>query len=142
MGGDMGSEHNKQCIVAAWRAFTSRDAARIGACFTEDAQWLAPAGNGTAVGLGIPHHMVGRAQIARFIAEDVGKLFVADVQVDFRGLYAEGDVVILEERMQATLANGRPYDNDYCFIFELTDGRIRRVREYMDTHRSRLAVLG
>jgi ketosteroid isomerase-like protein len=44
--------------------------------------------------------------------------------------------------MQATLANGRPYDNDYCFIFELTDGRIRRVREYMDTHRSRLAVLG
>lgn len=25
------------------------------------------------------------------------------------------------------------YDNEHCFIIELQDGRIRRVREYMDT---------
>ncbi len=37
--------------------------------------------------------------------------------------------------MQATLAHGGHYDNDYCFIFELENGLIERVREYMDTQR-------
>jgi uncharacterized protein len=36
---------------------------------------------------------------------------------------------------QATLAHGGHHDNDYCFIFELENGLIKRVREYMDTHR-------
>jgi hypothetical protein len=35
--------------------------------------------------------------------------------------------------MSATLANGNHYTNDYCFVFELRDGLIHRVREYMDT---------
>jgi hypothetical protein len=35
--------------------------------------------------------------------------------------------------MRATLPNGRPYELDYCFVFELQGGQIRRVREYMDT---------
>ena len=48
-------------------------------------------------------------------------------------MYAEGCVVIVEQRFQATLANGAAYDNDYCFVIELQDGLIRRVREYMDT---------
>jgi hypothetical protein len=37
--------------------------------------------------------------------------------------------------MQATLAHGGHYENDYCFVFELRDGLIHRVREYMDTQR-------
>jgi uncharacterized protein len=40
--------------------------------------------------------------------------------------------VIVEERMRAK-ANGRDYDNTYCLVFKLQDGRIRQVREYMDT---------
>jgi uncharacterized protein len=62
-------------------------------------------------------------------------VFVSDVSIDLRGVYADGDTVIVEERMRATLADGGHYDNDYCFVFEMDDGRIRRVREYMDTKR-------
>lgn len=43
--------------------------------------------------------------------------------------------MIVEERMRATLANEGHYDNDCCFVFEMQDGRIRRVREDMDTRR-------
>jgi uncharacterized protein len=60
---------------------------------------------------------------------------VADVSLGFRGFYAEGDVVVVEVRMQATLAHGGHYDNDYCFIFEMRNGLVARVREYMDTQR-------
>jgi hypothetical protein len=43
--------------------------------------------------------------------------------------------VVVEVRLQATLGHGGHYDNDYCFIFELEAGLIKRVREYMDTQR-------
>jgi uncharacterized protein len=50
--------------------------------------------------------------------------------------------VIVEQTMTATLANGNHYANDYCFVFELRDGLIHRVREYMDTARGHRMVFG
>jgi len=41
--------------------------------------------------------------------------------------------VIVEHRLSATLPNGRPYVNDYCFVYEVRDGKAWRIREYMDT---------
>jgi ketosteroid isomerase-like protein len=138
----MNSQENKQLVIAAWEAFASRDKQRIAAVFSDDAEWLAPKGNSTALALPYTHHMIGREQIAHFIAVEFGKLFRADVKVDFRGFYAESDVVIVEERMQATLSNGHLYDVEYCFIFKLKDGLIERVREYMDTLKAARMVFG
>jgi len=33
-------------------------------------------------------------------------------------------------------ADGTPYGNDFCFVFELGDGLVHRVREYVDTARA------
>jgi uncharacterized protein len=133
----MDADTNKQLVMKAWREFATRDPDRVRAVFTPDAEWLAPPRNATALALDGTHHLVGRERIVRFLTSEFGSVFVADVTIDFRGIYADGDsdTVIIEERMRATLANGGHYDNDYCFIFELKDGRIRRVREYMDTQR-------
>jgi ketosteroid isomerase-like protein len=125
-------EDNKQAVRETWKAFASRDPTEIAARFTEDAQWIAPPGNATALALN-GAHLMGRDDIVRFIAVDFGKLFTRDIKVEFKEMYAEGDVVIVEQRFHATLANGAAYDNDYCFVIELQDGLIRRVREYMDT---------
>ena len=51
-------------------------------------------------------------------------------------------MVIVEERLQATLFNGRYYDNDYCFVFELEDGLITVMREYMDTAKGFRMIFG
>jgi len=133
---------SKDIVTDAWRAFASHDPARIAACFTPDAQWLAPTGNATAVALNCPHHMIGRDAIVHFLTVDFLKLFVADVSVDFLGIYADGQTVMVEERMRATLANGRRYDNAYCFVFVLEGERIARVREYMDTKRGWACIFG
>jgi hypothetical protein len=138
----MNSETNKQAAIAAWQAFRTRDPEKIAAVFTEDAEWLAPANNATVVALHGPWHMIGREQIARMFATEVRKLFVADVAAEFRGCYADGNVVVIEQRLRATLANGNAYDNDYCFVLELEDGLIHRVREYMDTAKGNRMVFG
>lgn len=124
---------NLAIVKAAWEAFASRDAGRIAACFTPEAEWIAPPGNATAIALDYPHHMRGADEIARFIATEFGRLFVADVGLDFRTMAASGDLVTVEERMRATLVNGRSYDLTYCFLFEIEGSAIRQVREYMDT---------
>lgn len=46
---------------------------------------------------------------------------------------AEGNHVAVEAEGFATMTNGRVYRPRYHFLFEVANGRIRRVREYMDT---------
>lgn len=41
--------------------------------------------------------------------------------------------MVVEARLGATLAQGGAYENEHCFVFELGDGLIRRVRDYRDT---------
>lgn len=138
----MTADKNKQHVIDTWKAFASRDADEIRKYFAEDAVWVAPHNNATALALNAPSGFSSAAQIAHFIANDVGKIFARDVSVDFKAIHAAGDVVVVEERMQATLFNGRHYDNDYCFIFELKDGLITVMREYMDTAKGFRQIFG
>ncbi|WP_219469846.1 nuclear transport factor 2 family protein [Nonomuraea rhizosphaerae] len=136
------SEQSRELVKRAWRSFSTRDKDLIATFFTPDAEWLAPPGNATATALGGTHHMVGRDAIVHLVTVDFPRLFAADVELNFRGFYADGDVVVVEETMRATLANGNAYRNDYCFVFELRDGLIHRVREYMDTANGHRMVFG
>lgn len=138
----MDEASSKQAALSVWRAFSTRDVEQIKAVLTEDAEWLAPAGNATAVALGGSSHMVGAAAIANFIARDFGRLFVRDVSIAVAGVFAEGNIVVFEQRLRATLVNGRDYDNLYCFVLEMAGGRARRIREYMDTARGFQMMFG
>jgi ketosteroid isomerase-like protein len=48
-------------------------------------------------------------------------------------LISEGEFVAAEAHSYAELNNGRNYRNRYELLFEIADGKIRSVREYMDT---------
>jgi ketosteroid isomerase-like protein len=41
--------------------------------------------------------------------------------------------VVVECRGRSTAKAGIPYNNNYCFIFRLAEGRLKEVIEYMDT---------
>ena len=131
----------KDIVLNAWKTFSTRDAGEIASLFAPDAEWIAPARNATAVALAHTDHMVGPEEIARFIASEMHRLF-SEIDIAFRAIHADGDTVIIEERMRATLPEGRAYDNDYCFIFVVAGGRIKQVREYMDTRKGWQMVFG
>lgn len=129
-------------IQHTFEALASYDPDRIAALFTEDAEWLSPSENATAVALELTNHMVGRKAITRFFAEDFPRLFAHDVTVTFNGARADDEWVTVEATMTATLANGNHYSNDYCFVFELQGGLIHRAREYVDTARGHRMIFG
>lgn len=50
-----------------------------------------------------------------------------------RRMTAEGDYIVVQCRGEVTTHGGRPYNNEYCWVFRLDGGRIKEVTEYMDT---------
>ena len=46
---------------------------------------------------------------------------------------AEGDYVVVEAHGNNTTKSGKPYNNLYCFVFRVSEGKLREVTEYMDT---------
>lgn len=43
---------------------------------------------------------------------------------------AEGECVVVEARGNDLTKAGMRYDNDYCFVFRLADGKLREPTEY------------
>jgi uncharacterized protein len=48
-------------------------------------------------------------------------------------IIGEGEWVVVECRGNVETRTGRRYDNQYCWVCRVTDGRLREVIEYMDT---------
>ena len=46
---------------------------------------------------------------------------------------AEGDFVVVEAKGDNVTKSGVRYDNDYCMVWRLQNGRIREIREYCDS---------
>lgn len=73
--------------------------------------------------------------------EEMGKLLEGVVTVYKEGalritpieMIAEGDRVAVEAEGYAELGNGRVYSPQSAFVFGIADGKIRSVREYLDT---------
>ena len=67
--------------------------------------------------------------------------FAGRYEASAERIIAEGDLVVAEVRGRVTTRSGSPYHNRYCFIFRIEGGKIREMREYMDTELA-AAVLG
>ena len=48
-------------------------------------------------------------------------------------IIAEGECVVVQSRGEAETIRGKPYNNTYCHIFRVRDGKIWEVTEYLDT---------
>jgi ketosteroid isomerase-like protein len=48
-------------------------------------------------------------------------------------ILADGDYVVVEAHGNNTTRSGKPYNNRYCFIFRLAEGKLKEVTEYLDT---------
>jgi ketosteroid isomerase-like protein len=46
---------------------------------------------------------------------------------------ADEDLVVVEARGARISISGERYDNQYCLVYQLADGKIVEMREYMDS---------
>lgn len=138
----LSSEQKIEFIKDAWNIFVSHSPKEISEVFSENAEWLTPSTNATALALDCSSHLIGKHRIAEFLYKKFHSLFCEDISVRFISLYCDNQTVIAEIHLHSTLTNGRRYDNVHCFFFELRDGRVATVREYMDTLKESDCILG
>lgn len=48
-------------------------------------------------------------------------------------IHADGDFVIVEAKGDNQLKNGGRYDNEYCFVIRMREGKMVEITEYLDT---------
>ena len=65
-----------------------------------------------------------------------------DLVVHVSELIGEGERVVALGRGEAKTIFGKRYDNDYCFVFTVRDGKIHRVEEFLDTALIETAAYG
>lgn len=46
---------------------------------------------------------------------------------------AEGDTVVVEAKGDNVAKSGERYDNEYCMVWKVENGRITQIKEYCDT---------
>jgi len=98
--------------------------------FREDACWTAMSKEIPGAG---PHP--GRDHIIdEFLAPVRGLFIDGDPKVTIHKLMAKDNMVYAETQATGTFQHGQMYDNLYCWAFEIIDGQIDQVREYMDSH--------
>lgn len=60
-------------------------------------------------------------------------------RIKITNMISQGNWVVVESEGTGSFRNGAPYKNRYGVFFEVVDGKVRTIREYMDTqHRATL----
>ena len=125
----MSVEANKELVTNFWGAFSKGDIKTAFASLSDEVSWLIPGNLPNLSGL-----RKGKAEILSF-ARGAAKMFPSGLKSELHRVYGDGDTVLIEMTNRGKLFNGRDYENEYCFVFEIEGGKIRRVREYVDTQK-------
>lgn len=118
-------------VKATVRAFIDtlnrRDWDRFGELFAEDASY-------TVQGYELPGAGTMDRETALQVLPGLLSLFDEDSPcVEITHMIAEGAWVLAEAQGTGAFRDGTRYENRYANVYEVVDGRIRTIREYMDT---------
>ena len=124
----MSAEANKQVVLRFFEHFSAGKTDAALAFMAERATWWVA---------GMPEKFVlagtkTKAQFAELVG-GIGAAMPKGLRVTPTGLTAEGDRVAVEAESYGETASGKIYNNQYHFLFEVREGKIHAVREYLDT---------
>jgi ketosteroid isomerase-like protein len=94
---------------------------------TDEFTWIFP-GNWSWAGTWEPKEVVVKDMLTPLMSQ-----FQGDYRSRADFIIAEGDRVVVQARGHATTKNGDAYDQTYCFIFRVADGKLTEVIEHCDT---------
>ena len=132
----MGAAANKALIREYFARVGSGDPS-LPELLADDVVWWIPPGSK----LGGTRR--GKAQVLEVMA-GAFELFAKDqpLRIELEQIVAEDDWVCVQFTLETSTARGLDYCNHYHIAFELRDGRIARVNEYVDTAYANERLMG
>jgi ketosteroid isomerase-like protein len=123
----MGIAENKQLVLDFYEAGASGDMDACFAMLADDITWT-NIGNTRFSGT----YSGKQALVEELLGPLFGQL-KAGIASTIERLTAEDDVVVAQTAGTAETHDGTPYNNTYCQVIRIRDGKIAAVKEYFDT---------
>ena len=123
----MSASENKQLLQHIYSELSKGNSAPFLESLAEDVRW-------TIMGTSSWSRTYEGKQAV--LTELIGPLFAqfADqYTATAQRFIAEDDLVVVEVSGRVTTKSGKPYNNSYCYIFRVADGKIQEMKEYLDT---------
>ncbi len=118
----------KTIVEDFFATFSTGDVDRIMDALTDDASWWV---SGSIEGMSGTN---SKQQLGDLLRAVVPLYKAGALRITPTSMIAEGNIVAAEAESYAELTNGKIYNNRYHFLVELAGDKIRRVKEYSDTH--------
>jgi ketosteroid isomerase-like protein len=111
---------NKDTVEKYIDGFNKSDHAQILSCLTDDIEWLMPGA----------FHLTGKDAFDKEIENDA---FTGSPTVAITRMTEENDVVIAEGTVRAAWKGGGFLNAVFCDVFEMDNGKIKRLTTYQVT---------
>ena len=123
----MSTAENKDIVRSFYEAGNRGDMDTCFALIADDIVW-------TNVGsMSLSGTFRGKAELMENLLGPLFGQLEAGISSTIDDLIAEGDKVVALTSGTATTKDGRPYNNSYCQVIRIENGKFAEVTEYMDT---------
>ncbi len=123
----MGASENKALIQQMYRGLAEGDPEAFLGALSDDVRW-------TIIGNTIfSKTYAGKRQLIEGLFEPFTKQIEGGAKIEPRNLIAEGDFVAMQAQGKARTVYGKDYNNTYCHVFRIRDGKVVEATEYLDT---------
>lgn len=119
------TERNKETAKRFLETFATGDVEKIAGFLDDDATWW--------VAGSMPLSGTYTKKKFKELLEGLSERIDGPIKMSALAFTAEGERVAVETESLAQVKNGRTYNNLYHFLFEFRNGKILRVKEYLDT---------
>ena len=123
----MNAAANKKLVQQVYTDSANRSGTTFLDNLAEDATWIVTGQYSWS------HEFRGREAIQNGLMRHLRPLLGARPRTLAFNFIAEGDYVVVEARGDNVTKTGARYDNQYCMVWRIEDGKIRMIKEYCDS---------
>ncbi|SDI10009.1 MULTISPECIES: nuclear transport factor 2 family protein [Bradyrhizobium] len=123
----MSAAANKKLVQQVYTDSANRSGTTFADHLAEDAVWVVTGQYSWS------HEFKGREAIQNGLLGQLRSLLAARPRTVAFNFIAEGDYVVVEARGDNVTRAGLRYDNQYCIVWRIEDGRIKEIKEYCDS---------
>lgn len=117
---------NKKLLTEIFEQMSLGNTRALSDAMADDFRWVFP-GDWSWSGTWQPKSAVLEGLLRPLMAQFTAYRSAADTIV------AADDRVVVQARAEAVTTRGETYNQTYCFVFRVADGKLREVVEYCDT---------
>lgn len=118
---------NKQLVRDAFEAMGRSDIRPLYDLMRDDFAWIIEGQSRFS------RSYEGKEAVKRDLLDILFQAFATPYCFTIDEIIAEGDRVVVLGRGEVKTRAGKDYNNSYCFVLRLADGKLVELREYLDT---------